>query len=198
MATPRQKLRKRLTAGPMIVAPGIYDAYGARFVEQAGFEAVYMTGNGVSASLLGRPDVGLIDLTLLSQHAHRAAACVDIPLICDADTGLRQRGQRAAHGRGVRSRGRRGDPSRRPGLAQALRTSAGLAPGGRAGRGRSARSKRPSPRAAIPISSSSRAPTAASGHRARRSDPPRQGFSQGRRGRGVRRAEEQPAASWRS
>jgi len=71
----------------MIVAPGIYDAYGARFVEQAGFEAVYMTGNGVSASLLGRPDVGLIDLTLLSQHAHRAAACIDIPLICDADTG---------------------------------------------------------------------------------------------------------------
>lgn len=71
----------------MIVAPGIYDAYGARFVEQAGFEAVYMTGNGVSASLLGRPDVGLIDLSLLSQQAHRAAACIDIPLICDADTG---------------------------------------------------------------------------------------------------------------
>ena len=71
----------------MIVAPGIYDAYGARFVEQAGFEAVYMTGNGVSASLLGRPDVGLIDLTLFAAHAHRAAACVDIPLICDADTG---------------------------------------------------------------------------------------------------------------
>ena len=71
----------------MIVAPGIYDAYGARFVQQAGFEAVYMTGNGVSASLLGRPDVGLIDLTLFAAHAHRAAACVDIPLICDADTG---------------------------------------------------------------------------------------------------------------
>jgi 2-methylisocitrate lyase-like PEP mutase family enzyme len=46
-----------------------------------------MTGNGVSASLLGRPDVGLIDLTLFASHAHRAAACVDIPLICDADTG---------------------------------------------------------------------------------------------------------------
>jgi len=87
IASARQRLRKRLTDGPMIVAPGIYDAYGARFVEQAGFEAVYMTGNGVSASLLGRPDVGLIDLTLLSQQAHRAAACVDIPLICDADTG---------------------------------------------------------------------------------------------------------------
>jgi len=84
---PRQRLRERLTKGPMIVAPGIYDAYGARFVEQAGFEAVYMTGNGVSASLLGRPDVGLIDLSLISAHAHRVAACVAIPLICDADTG---------------------------------------------------------------------------------------------------------------
>ena len=83
----RQRLRARLTSGAMIVAPGIYDAYGARFVEQAGFEAVYMTGNGVSASLLGRPDVGLIDLTLIASHAHRVAACVDIPLICDADTG---------------------------------------------------------------------------------------------------------------
>ncbi len=83
----RQRLRERLTKGPMIVAPGIYDAFGARFVEQAGFEAVYMTGNGVSASLLGRPDVGLIDLTLIASHAHRVASCVAIPLICDADTG---------------------------------------------------------------------------------------------------------------
>jgi 2-methylisocitrate lyase-like PEP mutase family enzyme len=83
----RRQLRERLTEGPMIVTPGIYDAYGARFVEQAGFEAAYMTGNGVSASLLGRPDVGLIDLSLIASHAHRVAACVDIPLICDADTG---------------------------------------------------------------------------------------------------------------
>lgn len=87
MSTVRERLRKRLAEGPMVVAPGIYDAYGARFVEQAGFDAVYMTGNGVSASLLGRPDVGLVDLTLFAAHAHRAAACVDIPLICDADTG---------------------------------------------------------------------------------------------------------------
>jgi 2-methylisocitrate lyase-like PEP mutase family enzyme len=85
--TARRRLRTRLKTGSLLVAPGIYDAYGARFVEQAGFEAVYMTGNGVSASLLGRPDVGLVDLTLFAQHAHRAAACVNIPLICDADTG---------------------------------------------------------------------------------------------------------------
>ena len=85
--TVRQRLRARLRKQSLIVAPGIYDAYGARMVEQAGFEAAYMTGNGVSASVLGRPDVGLVDLTLLSRHAHYAASCVDIPLICDADTG---------------------------------------------------------------------------------------------------------------
>jgi 2-methylisocitrate lyase-like PEP mutase family enzyme len=85
--TPRQQLRRRLKSGPVIIAPGIYDAYGARFVEQAGFEAAYMTGNGVSASLLGRPDVGLVDLTMITSHARRVAAAVDIPLVCDADTG---------------------------------------------------------------------------------------------------------------
>jgi len=83
----RQRLRQRLTTGPMLAAPGIYDAFGARIVEQAGFECAYMTGNGVSASLLGRPDVGLLDLGLFAAHAHRAVACVEIPLICDADTG---------------------------------------------------------------------------------------------------------------
>jgi 2-methylisocitrate lyase-like PEP mutase family enzyme len=85
--TPRQKLRRRLKSGPVVIAPGIYDAYGARFVEQAGFEAAYMTGNGVSASLLGRPDIGLVDLTMITSHARRVAAAVDIPVICDADTG---------------------------------------------------------------------------------------------------------------
>jgi len=84
---PRKRLRELLASKRLIVAPGIYDAYGARLVEQAGFEAVYMTGNGVSASLLGRPDVGLVDLTLITSHAHRVASAVDIPLVCDADTG---------------------------------------------------------------------------------------------------------------
>jgi 2-methylisocitrate lyase-like PEP mutase family enzyme len=83
----RKRFRARINRAPLIVAPGIYDAYGARLVQQAGFEAAYMTGNGVSASLLGQPDVGMVDLTLFAQHAHRTAACIDIPLICDADTG---------------------------------------------------------------------------------------------------------------
>ncbi|MEJ2434872.1 MAG: isocitrate lyase/PEP mutase family protein, partial [Pseudolabrys sp.] len=83
----RRKLRQRLAQGPLLVAPGVYDAFGARFVEQEGFEACYLSGNGVSAAMLGRPDVGLVDLTLLVAHAHRVAAAIDIPLICDADTG---------------------------------------------------------------------------------------------------------------
>ena len=88
----RQQLKSRLAAVgknnvKALVAPGIYDGYGARLLAQAGFEAAYMTGNGVSASLLGRPDVGLIDLSLISSHARHVAACIDIPLICDADTG---------------------------------------------------------------------------------------------------------------
>ena len=85
--TARRRLRERLKSGPVVIAPGIYDAYGARFVEQAGFEAAYMTGNGVSASLLGRPDLGLVDLSMITSHARRVAAAVDLPVICDADTG---------------------------------------------------------------------------------------------------------------
>ena len=158
MATIRQRLRERLLKGPMLVAPGIYDAYGARFVEQSGFDAVYMTGNGVSASLLGRPDVGLIDLTLFASHAHRAAACVNIPLICDADTGygnavnVRHTVQEfeAAGVAAIHLEDQ---------VAQALRTSSGFASGRRNGGARRARSKRRSLRAAIPISSSSRAQT---------------------------------------
>ena len=94
MPTPTQlrtQLRARLKAaqhgGTALIAPGVFDGYGARMVQQQGYEAVYMTGNGVSASLLGRPDVGLIDLSLMSGHARRVASCVNLPLICDADTG---------------------------------------------------------------------------------------------------------------
>ena len=71
----------------MIVAPGAFDPLAARLVEEAGFPAVYMTGFGTSAALLGRPDVGLLTMTEMADNAARIAACVDIPLIADADTG---------------------------------------------------------------------------------------------------------------
>src|ERR1700749_2550509 len=81
------RLRALLDSGQTIVAPGAFDPLSARLVEEAGFPAVYMTGFGTSAALLGRPDVGLLTMTEMAENAARIAACVDIPLIADADTG---------------------------------------------------------------------------------------------------------------
>ena len=69
------------------MAPGAFDPLSARLVEEAGFPAVYMTGFGTSAALIGRPDVGLLTMTEMVGNAGRIAACVDIPVIADADTG---------------------------------------------------------------------------------------------------------------
>ena len=81
------RLRALLESGQTIVAPGAFDPLAARLVEEAGFPAVYMTGFGTSAALLGRPDVGLLTMTEMAGNAGRIAACVDIPVIADADTG---------------------------------------------------------------------------------------------------------------
>jgi len=81
------RLRALLESGETTVAPGAFDPLAARLVEEAGFPAVYMTGFGTSAALLGRPDVGLLTMTEMAGNAGRIAACVDIPVIADADTG---------------------------------------------------------------------------------------------------------------
>jgi len=81
------RLRALLDSGQTIVAPGAFDSLSARLVEEAGFPAVYMTGFGTSAALIGRPDVGLLTMTEMAGNAGRIAACVDIPVIADADTG---------------------------------------------------------------------------------------------------------------
>ena len=80
-------LRRLIAHGEMVLAPGCYDALGARLVEEAGFQAVYMTGFGSAASLLGRPDVGLMTLSEMVDNARRIAQAVDMPVIADADTG---------------------------------------------------------------------------------------------------------------
>ena len=84
---PRARLRELLAAPAPLVAPGAYDALSARLVEQAGFDAVYMTGFGTTASLIGRPDVGLLSGAEMVDNARRIAAAVDVPVIADADTG---------------------------------------------------------------------------------------------------------------
>ncbi len=71
----------------MITAPGCYDGLTARLGEEAGFECAYMTGFGTAASLLGRPDVGLLTLSEMVDNVRRITQAIGIPLIADMDTG---------------------------------------------------------------------------------------------------------------
>ncbi|MFI4971861.1 MAG: isocitrate lyase/PEP mutase family protein [Candidatus Dormiibacterota bacterium] len=86
-ASSRPRLRALLETARPVLAPGCYDALGARLVEEAGFPAVYMTGFGTSAGLLGRPDVGLVSMSEMADNARRIVEAVDLPVIADADTG---------------------------------------------------------------------------------------------------------------
>jgi 2-methylisocitrate lyase-like PEP mutase family enzyme len=83
----KQRLRQLIAREEILVAPGVYDAYLARCVERAGFEAVYMTGAGVSHTRLGVPDLGLLSFAEMVEQAERIADAVELPLIADADTG---------------------------------------------------------------------------------------------------------------
>jgi 2-methylisocitrate lyase-like PEP mutase family enzyme len=81
------RLRELLGGDALVVAPGAYDALSARLIEQAGFDLVYMTGYGATASLLGRPDVGLLSMTEMADQARRLVSAVAVPVIADADNG---------------------------------------------------------------------------------------------------------------
>src|SRR3954454_18108449 len=81
------RLRDMLAGSEPVLAPGVYDALTARLVEQAGVEAVYMSGFGTAASLLGRPDVGLLSFSEMVDNARRIARAVEMPVIADADDG---------------------------------------------------------------------------------------------------------------
>jgi 2-methylisocitrate lyase-like PEP mutase family enzyme len=83
---PSASLRQQLATGRMLVAPGAYDAIGARMIEQAGFGAVYMTGAGTSAAR-GFPDFGLVTMSEMVDNAALMARSISVPLIADADTG---------------------------------------------------------------------------------------------------------------
>ena len=85
--TPRARLRSLVGRKAGLVVPGAYDGVSARLVERAGFDAVYMTGYGTSASRLGLPDLGFAGLAEMVENVRQMAAAVRIPLIADADTG---------------------------------------------------------------------------------------------------------------
>jgi 2-methylisocitrate lyase-like PEP mutase family enzyme len=68
-----RRLRQLLAGDQAVIAPGAYDALSARLVEEAGFPAVYMTGFGTAAGMLGRPDIGLVSGTEMIDNARRIA-----------------------------------------------------------------------------------------------------------------------------
>jgi len=76
-----------MAQGRLIRMPCAYDGLSARMAQMAGFQGVAFSGNAVSASLLGLPDIGVLNLTDNVTHAGRIARGLDIPMICDADTG---------------------------------------------------------------------------------------------------------------
>ena len=70
-----------------LVIPGVYDAIGAKIAEKVGFEAMFQTGYGTSATLFGMPDYGFIGSTETVDNARRICRAVSVPVIVDADTG---------------------------------------------------------------------------------------------------------------
>jgi 2-methylisocitrate lyase-like PEP mutase family enzyme len=85
----RQRLREMLTreSAGIVHVIGAYDVWSARLIEHAGFDAIYMSGFGAAASVAALPDIGLLTMTQMAQHADAMSAAVAIPVIADADNG---------------------------------------------------------------------------------------------------------------
>ncbi|MGP1614690.1 MAG: isocitrate lyase/PEP mutase family protein, partial [Pollutimonas bauzanensis] len=81
-------LKSTLESVPYLLAPGVYDSFSALIAEQAGFDAVYLSGASIAYTRLGRSDVGLTTYTEVEQTLSRIADRVRIPIIVDADTGF--------------------------------------------------------------------------------------------------------------
>ena len=86
MNQPRARLREMLASGDMIVVPFVFDCLQAKLAAHAGFDAVYMTGFGTAAAR-GYPDLGLLTMTEMVANARAISQAVNVPVICDADTG---------------------------------------------------------------------------------------------------------------
>jgi len=86
--SPGSELRSLLRCGKTLVKPGAYNALSAKIIENAGFRCCGVSGYGVSASLLGKPDVGLVTLDEIVMITRYVARAVKIPVIADADTGF--------------------------------------------------------------------------------------------------------------
>ncbi len=81
-------LRELIKNEDIVVLPGVYDCLSAKLAEEAGFQAVLLTGAGISASLLGYPDFGLISMSEVLNHTKNIVGSVNIPVFADCDTGF--------------------------------------------------------------------------------------------------------------
>jgi len=84
----RKKLRALVEARRGVLVPGAFNALSARVVEDLGFEAIYVTGAGVTNMWFGMPDQGFMGLAEIADHTARIRDAVGLPLIVDADTGF--------------------------------------------------------------------------------------------------------------
>ena len=81
-------LKDLIANGSFISAPGVFDPLSARVAEQSGANTLYMTGYGVSASLLGKPDAGLVSYREMVDRVRTICEVTTVPLIADGDTGF--------------------------------------------------------------------------------------------------------------
>ena len=84
----RMNLKTRLAQATPLLAPGVYDALSALVAQQAGFEALYLSGASIAYTMLGRSDVGLTSYAEVQQALTHITERVDTPVIVDADTGF--------------------------------------------------------------------------------------------------------------
>jgi len=82
----RQTLKQLLKRNKLLVAPGCFDGLSARLVQEAGFEAAYLSGGAVARSM-GIPDIGLVTMSESIDRAVQVVSAINIPIIADADTG---------------------------------------------------------------------------------------------------------------
>lgn len=85
---PGTVLRNKVNERRGLMVAGAANALSARLIEQLGFEAVYLTGAGITNTFYGMPDLGFVSLADLVQHTSAARDAVELPIIVDADTGF--------------------------------------------------------------------------------------------------------------
>lgn len=82
------KFRARLAGGGAVLMPGAANALAAKIIADLGFEAVYLSGAGLTNTYLGMPDLGFVGLAELVQHTSTIRDATDLPILVDADTGF--------------------------------------------------------------------------------------------------------------